>query len=646
MAYMYLLNRVGIKNYYCDSRTLNHCWNVVYINNNPYHVDVTWDDIAWGLYEKGAVGVVSHKNFLRSTDGMYATEHTAFDYDTTPKDTTYDNYFWQNSETAFQLVNNELYYIDNSAAALKRYSDNTTLCSVNDVWWAGDNYMYWQGNFSRLASDGESLYFSMPKAIYKYNPTNNTTEKLYEPIFSGYNNFFGLMYECGYLIYDVNSMPPYSLGATSSLVRQKVAHNRENPIGHLYDYECSEACNYCGFERTVKHTYSNACDKDCNVCKAMRTPSPHVYTSKKDTSCNVCGKTRGIAKIVTQPKTVYAKKGAKASATVKATGDGLTYTWYVSDVGDTKYHKSSITSSTYTLKMTESNTNRKAYCVITDKYGNKVTTNTVRLRMKATIIVQPKTAYAKKGAKASVTVKAAGEELKYTWYVKDVGDSKYIKSSIKSSTYTLKMTNKNTNRKVYCVITDKYGKKVTTNTVRLRMKATIVTQPKTVYTQKGAKASVTVKAAGEGLKYTWYVKDSGGKRYKKSSITSSTYSLKMTAANSNRRVYCVITDKYGNKVTTNIVSLRMRVAIVTQPKSVAVTKNKTAKTSVKAVGDKLSYSWYFKDVGQTKYTRSSIKTATYSCKITSKTKGRRVFCVVKDRYGKTVQSKTVVLKMK
>ncbi|MBQ9842378.1 MAG: hypothetical protein IJO42_04630, partial [Clostridia bacterium] len=37
----------------------------------------------------------------------------------------------------------------------------------------------------------------------------------------------------------------------------------------------------------------------------------------------------------------------------------------------------------------------------------------------------------------------------------------------------------------------------------------ITTQPKTSYTAYGATAKATVKASGDGLKYTWYVKNAG-----------------------------------------------------------------------------------------------------------------------------------------
>ena len=87
-------------------------------------------------------------------------------------------------------------------------------------------------------------------------------------------------------------------------------------------------------------------------------------------------------KITTQPKTSYTEYGATAKATVKATGDGLKYTWYVKNAGASKYTKSSVTKSTYSVKMTGKVNGRYVYCVVTDKYGKKVQSKTVRVKIK------------------------------------------------------------------------------------------------------------------------------------------------------------------------------------------------------------------------------------------------------------------------
>ena len=201
-------------------------------------------------------------------------------------------------------------------------------------------------------------------------------------------------------------------------------------------------------------------------------------------------------------------------------------------------------------------------------------------------------------------------------------------------------------RQVYCKITDKYGKSVKTNTVTLSMEATITTQPKTTYTKSGSTAKATVKAVGNGLTYQWYVRNAGATKYSKSSNTTATYSVKMNSTSKDRRVYCVVTDKYGNSVKSNVVYLRMAATVTTQPKSVTVAKGETAKVTIKAAGDGLTYTWYYKDAGSSSFKKTSTFTGTsYKMEMTSARNGRQVYCKITDKYGNTVKTNTVTLKM-
>ena len=350
--------------------------------------------------------------------------------------------------------------------------------------------------------------------------------------------------------------------------------------------------------------------------------------------------------IVKQPKTVSVKRGETAKVTVKAMGEGVTYTWYVKDSGETKFSKSAVTGPSYSVKMDATRKNRAVYCVVKDKYGKTQKSNVVYLRMLPTITAQPKTVYAKYGSTAKVTIKASGEGLKYIWYTKNPGDSKFVKSSVTGASYSLKMDNTRKNRAVYCVVKDKYGNTVKSKTVYFRMSASIITQPKTVYAKNGAAAKVTVKAAGDGLTYTWYKKDVGETKFTKSAVTKSSYSMGMDSSRKNRAVYCVVKDKYGKTVKSKTVYLRMAVTITSQPKSVAVKSGATAKVTVKAVGDGLTYTWYVKNPGESTYAKTSVKTSTYSIKMDKIRNNRSVYCVVKDKYGKTAKSSVAVLRMK
>jgi hypothetical protein len=64
---------------------------------------------------------------------------------------------------------------------------------------------------------------------------------------------------------------------------------------------------------------------------------------------------------------------------VIAKGDGLRYQWYFRNAGETVFHKSGVRDNTYDDVMTAARAGRQVYCVITDVWGNSVTTETVTL---------------------------------------------------------------------------------------------------------------------------------------------------------------------------------------------------------------------------------------------------------------------------
>ena len=162
---------------------------------------------------------------------------------------------------------------------------------------------------------------------------------------------------------------------------------------------------------------------------------------------------------------------------------------------------------------------------------------------------------------------------------------------------------------------------------------------------KGKTASVTVSATGEGLTYKWYFKDKGDSKFTLTkSFTGKTYSLTMTSSRSGRQVYCVIKDKYGNSIKTSTVTFGMSVSVSKQPASVGVASGKTARVSFTASGDGLTYKWYYKNKGDSKFTLAKSFTGkTYSIKMTADRSGRQVYCVITDKYGNSVKTKTVTL---
>ena len=449
-------------------------------------------------------------------------------------------------------------------------------------------------------------------------------------------------------VLEITSQPKSASAFEDETVSVKVTATGDGRTYTWY-YKNAGASDYKKSSVT-KATYSVTMDADVDGRTVYCVVKDKYGNSVKTNTVKLSMK--HVAKITTQPKNATAPKGSTAKVTVAATGDGLTYTWYYKNAGASSFSKSSIKKANYSTTMDASVNGRQVYCVVKDQYGKSVKSNTVKLYMgnPAKITTQPKNANVTKGSAAKVTVAATGDGLTYTWYYKNAGASAFSKSSVAKATYGATMDAKVNGRQVYCVVKDKYGNTVKSNTVTLTMKqvAKITTQPKNVTVAKGSAAKVTVAATGDGLTYTWYYKNAGASAFSKSSVAKATYGATMDAKVNGRQVYCVVKDKYGNSVKSTTVTLTMKqtAKITTQPTSVTVANGKAAKVTVVASGDGLTYTWYYKNAGASSFSKSSVAKATYGATMDAKVNGRQVYCVVADKYGNTVKSSTVTLKMK
>ncbi|MBR3971766.1 MAG: bacterial Ig-like domain-containing protein [Ruminococcus sp.] len=200
-SYIYLLDKVGIKSKICASDELNHAWNIVYIDDTAYHVDVTWDDVI------SLAGEVYHDNFLVSSQALYEGRseifdngHVADDYDTTPQDTRYDDYFWRRSYSAFQLLDGELYYVDSTRCTINKYTqeENEELYKCRSRW-----NEYWN-LYCRLSSNGEILFYNTNIGVFEFDKDTLVSTQIYIPdeTKSGLE-IYGFEFKDGYLICDL-----------------------------------------------------------------------------------------------------------------------------------------------------------------------------------------------------------------------------------------------------------------------------------------------------------------------------------------------------------------------------------------------------------------------------------------------------------
>ena len=679
-GYALLLQEAGIESYYVYNP--DHAWNIVKLGDHYYHIDVCHDDKEEIVYTHFMLSDNSIKEKQCShyswKVGRPSSLFEDYDNDEVPV-CNYDRVGDVNADykitiddlkmlsdylhgkpvlkTSLQAINADLDF-DGVIDAFDLVRMRQKIAAIATIITQPKNASAQIGETvsTSVEATGEGLtyqwYFKNPGA--SEFTKSSITDSTYEVLLSEKNDGRQVYCEVSDKHGNTVRSDTVTLGASAKIVTQP--KNASAAIGSKVKTTVSATGTELKYQWYYKDSGASKFAKSSitsatyQVDMTAARDGRQVYCVITDkfgntvTSSTVTLKSK--VNIVTQPKNAFALIGSTAKTTVSASGNTLKYQWYYRKSGATTWSKSAQTAATYSIKMSTDMDGMQIYCVITDKYGNKVQTNTVTVGVKAKIDTQPKSASATIGSKVKTTVSATGTELKYQWYYKDTGASKFTKSSITSATYQVTMTTACDGRQVYCVITDKYGNTVTSSTVTLKSKVKIVTQPKDVSVAIGSAAKTTVSASGNALKYQWYYRKSGATTWTKSAQTAATYSIKMSTDMDGMQIYCVVTDKYGNKVQTNTVTLKSKVKIVTQPKNASAANGAKVKTSVSATGNTLEYQWYYCNANSTKWYQSSIKSATYSVTMSNSVNGRRVYCVIKDKYGNTVQTATVTLSAK
>lgn len=171
LAYSRLLQECGISSYVVGSDAMDHAWNLVKINGNWYHVDVTWDD---PTNQRG--GYVSHTFFMRSdTEMLNHLEHYAWgiqnSLQTTPKASVSGSFvgyaFRDETDTVqpsggipvMNECNGYYYYLDNvwgSSVMYRSKIDGSDKTKINLDYWVRFLFLF-----------GEKLYANTNNRVYE-----------------------------------------------------------------------------------------------------------------------------------------------------------------------------------------------------------------------------------------------------------------------------------------------------------------------------------------------------------------------------------------------------------------------------------------------------------------------------------------------
>ena len=174
---------------------------------------------------------------------------------------------------------------------------------------------------------------------------------------------------------------------------------------------------------------------------------------------------------------------------------------------------------------------------------------------------QPKNTTAKIGTKVTFSVKTDIDTgwPSYQWQIStDNGKTwtDYTGTGAKTAKISVTIQENLIGNMYRCVVTDGIcGETTTSKTAQIRTPVAIAKQPVDAFVNLNEQYTATVEATGKGLTYTWYYKNASATSFSKSSLTTNTYTGTMKESNASRQLYCVITDAFGNTVTTDIVKV-------------------------------------------------------------------------------------------
>lgn len=272
------------------------------------------------------------------------------------------------------------------------------------------------------------------------------------------------------------------------------------------------------------------------------------------------------ADIQAQPEDQYVAVGGNAVFTAVTGGDVAGYQWEYSNNGGTSWWTSSTTgnkSNSITVGATAARNGNLYRLKITDSEGNILYTRAAKLIVDTgadvTITANPESVTADVGQTVTFTGAATGDDVKYQWYMQKAGSDEWFTVVGETAASMSIVATAEMNGYAYkLVATDASGataeSSVATLSVVTATPLEIVTQPSVQWVALGENAEFSVVANGDGLTYQWQTMVD----YEWADIegaNAATLTVAATEDKDSTQYQCVITDKYGETVTTDSATL-------------------------------------------------------------------------------------------
>lgn len=177
-------DEVGLECLPVTSTEMNHAWNLVKIDGEWYHIDVTWDD-AGGETAAVYPSYVSYDYFLLSGEKLYNDgRKVAWSATQSATATVYDNVVWREDAHLPLVKKGDSYYCivyDGNPVILSgTATEMTAMRELTGVYWTSSQGGMYMRSWSGFAAYGDALVFNTSSALYFYQPETNMPTRIAE----------------------------------------------------------------------------------------------------------------------------------------------------------------------------------------------------------------------------------------------------------------------------------------------------------------------------------------------------------------------------------------------------------------------------------------------------------------------------------
>lgn len=266
------------------------------------------------------------------------------------------------------------------------------------------------------------------------------------------------------------------------------------------------------------------------------------------------------------------------------------------------------------------------------------------------IIIQPYDQEISVGETATFSIEVDKTEgVHYQWQESADGINWTDINSATGSTYSVIGSTENNGHQFRCYITTDDGSEALSDaaTLLVNTELRIVEQPQDKEVWVGVSASFVCKASGDTVTYQWQRSNDGTTWTNISGATSTTYTLTAAKTDDGAMFRCVATDRESNSLTSNSATLtaNLVLGITQQPTDVSGKLNTTATFHVGAVGEGLTYQWYYSK-NFTSFLVAQFDgatTDTMTLPIYGKYNNYKFYCIITDFEANSVTTNTVTL---